>query len=332
MSRISKKLKIFLTSIICNMDIFNTILEQCSSTGEKDYTYVGIGSAPHDPPDKISAEWDQVLPEFIIDILKNTTKTIRCIHIDPAFKLDSMKLYFESKRPRLTMSLHEKYWMWSNSRFEIIVVPEYMEHDTTSYESFFQTLTDQVLETGGQLVVQEFTGHELNKLRKSIYSHIEPDQKSLFKKKILFDLTYGEACHCMTDMTKYKPFYDLRGDFFNFTLYTPDEMKSYIGMSEQTDSIIFNYFYGQYKEILDAIHLTYRRNIKRAENATDENPDELMTLLQEKLRSLFPVFRGLRVLTPEKEAALNTLFKDYREIDIYKWYTAVKNHLQPSAH
>ena len=292
----------------------------------KDFTYLGIGSAPHDPPDKISAAWDQVLPVFILELLENTSKTLRIIHYDPQFKLDAMKLYFDLKNLGLSMEIEENRWTWSNSRIEIIIVPQYLYH--TSWH--ISEIVNSVLETKGQLVVQEFTGHELSDVQKTLYDN--STKKSLFKKKILFDITYGEACHCMTDMTKYKPLYKPDGDFFNFILYTPDEMKSVINISPQIDMLIFNYFYKEYKEILDGLHLMYRRNIKKAENATDEDPDELMRLLQSKLRDLFPIFRALHALTAEKEASLELLFTNYKDHVLYKGYSLIIDHLRPSAH
>lgn len=320
------------------MDIFTAILEQCSSTEKKDYTYLGIGSCPYRPLDQIDAVWDQVLPVFILDILNTTSMTLRIIHFDPAFEIDKMTEYFKMKLPDLSLTISDNYWKWSDTRIEIIISKEPIYHVSKfepsfrDADNFLQNLVDEVLKTDGKLVVQEFTGQELNELRSMIFAKLSPDQKRIFKKRVLFDLTYGEACHCMTDMTKYKPLYDSRGDFFNFTLYTPDEMREYIGISVKTDSIIFNYFYGEYKEILDALHLIYRRNINKAENATDDDPEYIMNLLQTKLRSLFPIFRRLGVLTREKEAVLETLFVNYREHNMYKWYSAVKDHLRPSVH
>ena len=307
----------------------NYLLNRCSNY-PKEFTYLGIGSAPHDPPDKIDAVWDQVLPVFILDLLHNTTKTLRIIHFDPQFKLDAMKTYFDLKHLGLSLKEEkESYWVWSNERIEIVISPDYFDH-TPSTDIFLKDLTESILKTNAQLVVQEFTGRELNETRTNVYKQIS--EKSLFKKKILFDITYGEACHCMTDMTKYKPIYDTYGDFFNFTLYTAIELKKVIGMSERTDKLILSYFYKEYIEILDGLHLMYRRNIKKAENATDEDPDALMALLQTKLRALFPIFRALKVLPSEKEAALEHIFETYRENDMYKWYTAVSNHLRPPVH
>jgi hypothetical protein len=318
------------------MDVFTSILEHCFSV--VDYTYVGIGSCPHSPLDKIDAVWDQVLPVFILDILNFTSQTLRIIHFDPAFELEKTTKYFKMKLPSLSLTIADTYWKWSDARVEIIISKEPIYHVNNydialrSGDHFLKDLVDIIIKSGGKLVVQEYTGQELGDLRNLIFTMLSPDQKRIFKKKILFDITYGEACHCMTNMAKYKPLYDSYGDYFNFTLYTSDEIRGYIGMSANTDSLIYTHFYKQYASILDTIHLTYRRNIKKADNATDENPDELMAILQAKLRSLFPIFHNLGALTPEKEATLETLFENYREIDMYKWYTLVKDHLPLSVH
>ena len=319
------------------MELFNAILARCSAL-PKDFTYVGIGSAPHDPPEKITALWDQVLPVFIMELLNTTDKTLRAIHFDPAFSIDAMTDYFKMKLPDLSLTTDSYHWIWSNSRIEIIISREPIYHhskytdDPLSNDNFLKKITYHVLETNGQLVVQEFSGRELTDTLKNIYSELSPDQKRLFKKRILFDITYGEACHCMTDMTKYKPLKMSNGDFYNFLLYSRDEMNSIIGHSKKTDAIIYHYFYKEYAEILDGLHLIYRRNTNKADNATDEDPDEVMALLQRKLTELLPIFKALDTFSAEKEASLKLLFTTYREHNMYKWYTAVKDHLRPFAH
>lgn len=316
------------------MDSLQSILE-LASTQPKDLTYVGIGSCPHDTIDKITDAWDQVYPVFIREV--DPKKTLRLIHFDPQFTLGTTTEYFKMKIPDLSLTTTNQYWVWSNSRMEIIISKEPIYHESRfsnspeSSDWFLRELSLGILKTGGQLVVQEFTGQELSDTFKSIYSTVYEEQKSIFKKKILFDMTYGEACHCMTDMTKYKPIYNANGDFLNITLYTRAEMKKHIGISMKLDTLIFNYFNKEYKDILNSLHLVYRRNIKKAENATDEDPDAVMVLLQRKLTELFPIFKALGALPPEKEKSLKRIFENYRDHDMYKWYTAVNNHLQPSA-
>lgn len=317
------------------MDSLQSILE-LASTQPKDLTYVGIGSCPHDTIDKITDAWDQVYPVFIREV--DPKKTLRLIHFDPQFTLGTTTEYFKMKIPDLSLTTTNQYWVWSNSRMEIIISKEPIYHKSRfsnspeSSDWFLRELSLGILKTGGQLVVQEFTGQELSDTFKSIYSTVYEDQKRLFKKRILFDITYGEACHCMTDMTKYKPLKMSNGDFYNFLLYSRDEMNSIIGHSKKTDAIIYHYFYKEYAEILDGLHLIYRRNTNKADNATDEDPDEVMALLQRKLTELLPIFKALDTFSAEKEASLKLLFTTYREHNMYKWYTAVKDHLRPFAH
>jgi len=318
------------------MDSLQSILE-LASTQPKDLTYVGIGSCPHDTIDKITDAWDQVYPVFIREV--DPKKTLRLIHFDPQFNLETMNQYFNMKIPDLSLTTANEYWVWSNSRMEVIISKEPIYHesqfsntDETMTDWFLRELTLNILKTDGQLVVQEFTGQELDYTSTSIYSTLTPDQKRNFKQRILFDMTYGEACHCMTDMTKYKPIYNADGGFFNFTFYSSTEMQKYIGISAQIDGIIFNYFNKKYKDILNSLHLIYRRNIKKTENATDEDPDAVMSLLQRKLTELFPIFKALGALPPEKEKALKRIFDNYRDHDMYKWYTAVNDHLHQSVH
>lgn len=308
----------------------DSILARCSEA-PKDFTYLGIGSAPHEPPEEITEIWDQIFPVFIMELLRNTTKTLRVIHFDPRFVLDDLTRYFTLKKLKFTLiSEDETGWVWSNKRIELIISKLCIYH--TSEDWFLRDLAKEVLRTDGQLVVQEFSGQELGETFKLVYSEIDLVQKKLFKKKIIFDITFGEACHCMTDMSKYKPLYTPSGDFYNFTLYTSREMKEHVGVSKQIDVIIFNYFHKIYKEILDRLHLTYRRNVRKLENATDEDPDEVMMKLQSEMSELFPIFRALHALTPEKDATLQELFNNYRAHDMYTWYKLINNLLQLPAH
>ena len=280
----------------------------------RDFTYIGIGSCPQR---ELNDETDQILPVFLQE-LKSTS--IRAIHFDPMFKMDEMDAYFKTKNiPRKSETT------WSNGSIEIILSKEPIYHP--EHDWFLKEMVDKVLEAGGRLVVQEFTGRELSDTCKLIYTSIL--SKNIFRKKILFDITYGEACHCVTNMTKYKPLYDAEGNFYNFTLYSLKEMIGYIGISKQIDAIIYSYFYKEYKTILNDMHVNYRRNLMKMDNATGEDPDEIMVSLQHKLKSFFPILRALVNL---KEVELCALFDNYRVYDIYKWYNLVNNHLPAPAH
>ena len=235
------------------------------------------------------------------------------------FKMDEMDAYFKAKNiPRINETT------WSNDFIEIILSKEAIYHPESDW--FLKEMADKVLEAEGRLVVQEFTGRELSDTCKLIYTSTL--SKDMFRKKILFDITYGEACHCVTNMTKYKPFYDIQGNFYNFTLYTLKEMVDYIGISKQMDTLIYSYFYKEYKKILNEQHVQYRRNLMKMDNATGEDPDKMMASLQSNLKSLFPIFRALTNL---KEEELSKLFDEYRLYDVYKWYNLVNNHLPPPA-
>ena len=193
---------------------------------------------------------------------------------------------------------------------------------------FLEELATHCISVDTKLIVQEFTGRDLDVVLKTAFRK-SPFQKR-FKNTILFDITYGTASSCSTDMTKYKPFYDTRGNFYNLLLYTADELKRYIGIDARVDMYIKTYFTKQYQTLLNNYHVDYRRRTRgetclfKNELYTDTSePEYIMELLEEELFTLLPVFQELKVVTPEKASVISSLFENYKSYkgnDMYKWY------------
>jgi hypothetical protein len=314
-----------------------------SKITQPSFVYVGIGSCPHA---KTLAEytdsWNQILPVFVRDVLTITKQPVRILHFDPAFeyhvdRVDFVKEYFESTG--LNLVYDPKALTWSNDRVSITLCGKPFNH-TDQYRSseksddwFLEDLATHCISVDAKLVVQEFTGGDLDVVLKTAFRK-SPFQKK-FKNTILFDITYGTASSCQTDMAEYKPFYDTRQNFYNLLLCTPDELKRYIGLHPRVDSYIKRYFTIQYETILNNYHVDYRRRTRgepclfKNELYTDvSEPEYIMELLEAELCSLIPIFQGLGVVTQEKLSLLLDLFKNYKVYtgnDMYKWYNLAKS-------
>jgi len=307
------------------------------------FVYVGIGSCPHARTlEEYTDSWNQILPVFVRDVLEQTTQPIRVLHFDPAFgyhkdRVDFVNHYFESTT--FTLVHDPTTNTWSNERISITLSDKAFSHTDQfmsaedSDDWFLEDLATHCITVDTKLIVQEFTGRDLDVVLKTAFRK-SPFQKK-FKNNILFDITYGTASSCSTDLTKYKPFYDTRQNFYNLLLYTPDELKRYIGLHPMIDSYIKRYFTKQYETILNNYHVDYRRRSRgepclfKNELYTDTSEaDYIMELLEEELCALIPIFKGLKVVTPEKVLVLSNLFENYKNYkgnDLYKWYDQAKS-------
>jgi hypothetical protein len=307
------------------------------------FVYVGIGSCPHA---KTLAEytdsWNQILPVFVRDVLTMTKQPVRILHFDPAFgyheeRMDFVKEYFESTG--LNLVYDSTTTTWSNERISIMLSDKPFNHTDQHMDAensddwFLEDLATHCILTDAKLIVQEFTGRDLDVVLKTAFRKSQFQKK--FKNNILFDITYGTASSCQTDMAKYKPFYNTRQNFYNLLLYTPDELKKYIGLHPMVDSYIKKYFTKQYETILNNYHVDYRRRtrnetclFKNELYTNTSEPEYIMELLEEELCALIPVFQELKVVTPEKVLVFASLFetyKTYKNNDMYKWYDLVKS-------
>ena len=291
----------------------------------KDYTYIGIGSCPHcGDPEKLEDRWDQLMPMFVREV--PSSKTLRIIHIDPAFYREEEFLtkYFAEKLPTAIHLNEENLHVWINDRVEVIILSDsFDQHD---HEWFMEHLIEIVLADRGQLVLQEYTGYDTAPLYRSLYE--KSLDKALFKTRILFDVTYGTDEGCGTDMTKYRPITDSRGNFFNTVLCTVSEIKAHTGFNTEMDKLILKYITGLYRRTLNQFHVDYRRRLKGETTVLYEcshythktEPEDIMLALQRELTEYVDILRKLKIMTPEKDAHVKELFKEYKRYDIYKWY------------
>lgn len=297
-----------------------------------DFTYLGIGTNPHAMTiDTLTDEWDQLIPVFLRDQLR-AGKKVHIFHIDPQFKnnLGFLKEYFATKYPRL---VYQGEYRWTSPMLDVHLSDSYLYHkndrDTDNDDIFLIELSEICLDTGSLLVVQEFTGNVLISTFKQCFARIT--RPELFKKRVLFDITYGNAS-CMTDLTKYKPIYDENGDFINFTLYTYDEMKELISLKRgNIDSLLRPYFKKTFIESLESHHVNYRRRMngdlcltKNKVYSETASCSEIMAVLQGELYTSFDLLRRLGVVDAEKDLKFNMLMDSYLQINMYDWNTQVK--------
>jgi len=251
--------------------------------------------------------------------------------------MEFLKSYFDSTN--LSLLHNSETSSWSNDRMSITICGKAFTHtdrhtpEEQSDDWFLEELATYCISQDSKLVVQEFTGRDLDQVFKTAFN------KSLTKKKfknlILFDITYGTNSSCSTKLSNYKPFYDVRGNFCNLLLYTSDELKRYIGTDPRIDDYVKRYFTKQYETILNNYHVDYRRrtrgeaNIFKNELYNDSSePEYIMELLEGELCALIPVFRDLKVTNREKESQLFTLFETYKSFkgnDMYRWYDMAKS-------
>ena len=321
---------------------FNILLEMTENK-PKDFTYVGIGSCPHEPDaTKLDDAWDQLIPVFLTELIKKTDLTVRILHFDPAFTSSHMKgympEYFKVRHPSLKLVLakeRDDIQIWTNGRIEMLIVSSVFEHknryDKKNDDWFLQSLADSAMSRRAKLVIQEYTGVETAEVFNRIYEEVSLENKDLFKKHVLYDFTYGDACHCMTNLTKYRPLYDRKNNFYNFVLYTSDEMRACVDhISSDAVSIVLRYYKKKFSAILNKYHVDYRRRLKGEtcfNNSQLYNdytvPDRIMGILQSELGEIVEVFRALKFMTAEKELALENYFRDYILYDVYDWYNKV---------
>ena len=323
--------------------VLSNLMDYCDSN-PREYTYFAIGSAPHLTIDKLDERWDQVIPKFVLDILDNTDLTVRLINIDPQFGSENIKQlmvdYHNSGKWKTTYKLDFEYdnsdgmqiWRTKDHRVESIIIAAPFDHlnrwNEKTNDWFIEKLVESTIRNNNKLVVQEYTGYELDQLRKELYH--KSQNKIVFKKKIMIDMSYGNDCHCGTDLTKYKPYYDEFHDFINITLLSEDEMVKIIGKNPDIDKIIQKYFVGKFRKVVNNIHVDYRRRIKgepvmygnKLYN-NQSSPDQVMQVLQDEICQILPIFEMLKLISHEKRELIHNLFQKYKEYDMYKWNSQV---------
>jgi len=310
---------------------------------------LNIGSSPRTTILKdFTPELDQLLPMFILKEIETTSRPIRIIHLDHFTErsLPFLHEYFLSYESRGLNFKHDSssginIWKTDDNRIEIIFlfVNFYHSNFDHTYDKslndrwFLEHMIDLTFKSNSQLIVQQYTGYELTNIFKDLYQ--KNNNKELFKNKILFDITYGIDCGCMTDMSKFYPIYMPDGNFCNILLYDYDDFINIIGINDKINDTIKNYFLKQYKNDIDNHHINYRRKIigDTLLYTTDEynessSPELIMDILIGKLQFSVRIFEMIGLLNIDKIAKINDLFSKYKSYEMYEWRKIMLNILE----
>lgn len=290
-------------------------------------TYLGIGSAPHIPQGaKLEAKDDQLIPSCFHEMLHHETKTIRILHFDPWFdqQKEFLLKYFDEWSLVPVDCANGFHWIGEN--LDVYVFPMRLEHEDHFW--FFESLVERILDTGGKLLVQEYTGYESNPLNTKLYQACPEKEK--YKCRILFDMTYGTDSGCCTDMRKAQPFYDYSGNFINLHFMTETDAKRWIGISQKLDAILRTKYTAKFLQTLNTYHVDYRRRLKgntclygSPDYTNESSPEDIMKVLEVRLKPCLEILLALRAIEQATQSAFTTLFQTYKEQDPYKWYDSV---------
>jgi len=300
-------------------------LPKYCSANMREYTYIGIGSKNRvNNVEDFNADMDQIMPCFLNTV---PNKTIRAIHFDPLFENDTnnfLTKYFNSKEFTETKIGVHRAWVSTNLRIEVIIVADMFDENTT----FLRDMIRLTIDHKTQMVVQLYNGQELAPLFQNLYYMFANSEKKYISQNVLFDITYGGESHCMTPMSKHFPMVDNNGKFYNFLLYDEQEMLSSIGILPKMDKLIENYIMKKLSTILNENHVNYRKSVrgeahlfKSKDYGMFASPDEIMAVLLTKTRCILDILSKLGSLTIEKQDLFNTCSNNYKDIDMYKWYS-----------
>lgn len=302
-------------SLVRSSSFEDTLLEFCK-VYPRDYTYLGIGSCPHsvELPDSL----DQIYPVFVREM--SEFKTIRCILLDPSFTEKVADAYVV--RRGLSKSPFLSGWRYTSPHLELVFLPEEFHHDRIE---FLRGLVLCILQKELQLVVQNFSGYSVESQFLSLYTEFK--DKYSYKDLILMDVSYGLDTGCLTDMSKYKPFYTMEGCFINLLLLHPSQLSRYLGADAELDSRILTILKKKFWTILNDYHVEYRR-MKQGIPCfylKHETAEDIMKDMQTNLFMLVPGLLKGKILTEEKHTELQHLFRSYKDHDMYAWQSKVNN-------
>jgi hypothetical protein len=296
-----------------------------------DYTYFGIGTCPPASV-KITMASDQIIPAFLLDeIEEDPHARYQIIHYDPCF-LNNPRISEYMAASRYGFIQQSPY------HWKTLSVPS-IDMKVNPYEFNYEgdilvSLIKEVLQTNkkAKLVVQDFTGKDIESYARSIYDEVSPQMKDQFRKQILFDITYGTDWGCQTDMTKYQPLLDASNDFFNPMLMSAEKQIKIVGKNRLLDKILLTRTVKQWKILLNDYHVDYRRRlrgeavIKTCEFYDDKSePAIIMDVLINELTALFYLLAELNPIIKYRELRFNELYEQYIEMDVYKWYSEMNS-------
>jgi hypothetical protein len=121
-------------------------------------------------------------------------------------------------------------------------------------------------------------------------------------------------------------------NFFNIWSYSNEELINYINYSPATDKILYEYFYKQFRKIIDTHHVNYRRkllgeSLLTLTNAYNEktSPNEIMEYIIKELDPMIRILFRLSSMTQIQKDSFTFKLISYKNYDPYKWYKEMVN-------
>jgi hypothetical protein len=320
-----------------------------SVANPREYNYIAIGSAPRtNKIDLFTPKIDQLLPQFLVgDIIdpKKKDRTFRIIHIDGATEKDLPFLheYFNLKSKMMKINFvyddSEEMHIWRSDDFRIEIIFLFVniyhgmdiQYQTVNSRIddtwFLEKMVETTLKNKNKLIIQEFSGHTLEKTRKIIFEKYKYDIDK--RKFFLNNVLMHDECHCGLAIDTYRPQVKPDGSFYQFPLYSSDEMKALIGTDDNINKILKDYFVNNFKMNLSKHHINYTRKITGAnlmyhvdEYNETTTADEIMNTLIKILIIDLECLNKLGFLTDSIKEQTNELFSNYKNYDLHKWRIA----------
>ena len=307
--------------------------------------YIGIGtSARKYTLEEYDDDMNQLYPIFMRTLYKDKQKLL--VHFDEQFSSKNqqsfVELYLKSNE---FQNITSGIWYSPKQNCKAIIVSNHLSENERF--DILDKISRTTLKTNAKIIAQEFTGRQLlPSFRQFFQQEFSLKEKEILRNNVVWDITYGQECHCMTPLTQYKPIvkdwtkskdgvvmYDKDSqDFFNIWSYSNEELINYINYSPAIDKILYEYFYKQFRKIIDTHHVNYRRkllgeSLLTSTNAYNESssPNEIMEYIIKELDPMIRILFRMSSMTQIEKDSFTFKLISYKNYDPYKWYKEMVN-------
>lgn len=293
--------------------------------------YVGIGtSARKFTLEEYDDDMNQLYPIFMRTLYKDKQKLL--VHFDEHFnsreQQNFIELYLKSNDFH---NITNGIWYSPKQQCKAIIVSNNLSDDERF--DILNKISRTTLKTNAKIIVQEFSGRELlPSFRQFFQQEFSLKEKEILRNNIVWDITYGQHCHCMTPLTQFKPIMKDSQNFFNIWSYSNEELIKYINYSPETDKILYQHFYKQFRKIIDTHHVNYRRKLLgdtllTLSNAYNENssPNQIMEYIIKELDPMIRILFRMSSMTQIQKDSFTFKLISYKNYDPYKWYKEIIN-------
>jgi len=290
---------------------------------ERDNIYVAIGSAPHCDIESYDDQRNQLFPPFV----REMGGTWTLIHVDPEFNDPKQQVFINTYFKRMGF-VKGSPTMYIHPYIDALFIPTHMEN--TERLEFLTQITKRTIQRKKKLFVQQFIGHELYPDFEKVLKRFTNDEFDYVKQNIIWDVTYGKDCSCMTDMTLCRPL-RLGSELFNLACMTQQEVLNCIGKQPEIDNILSHVLTIKYKKYIETHHVNYRRRImgldvyhQTSEYDSDAQPEKIMEFICKSLYPIIEILNKLRKIPQEVYDKQLDMLNNYYLHDIHQWYSTMK--------